>query len=174
MNGSEVASRINGSQVWLGFKSSQPLACDVPGWIGSYFSDPPIAAAGAGQASGYLVLEWPEDFALASLPVPDESLAVHTKRALIVTCAISAGAAAANETIRYRYFAPQHGVFEDTATGSAMRVLAGYWQQRGLAHVLTALQCSAGGGLLFSRVEGDITWVGGMACEIETEDAPGE
>ncbi len=174
MNGSEVVSRINGSQVWLGFEPSQPLACDIPGWTRNYFSEPPVAAAQAGQSSDYLVLEWPADFALGSLPVPDDSLAAHTDRALIVTCAISAGMAAGNESIRCRYFAPQHGVSEDPATGSAMRVLASYWQQRGLGHELTAFQCSAGGGLLFSRVEGGKTWIGGRASDMETEDAAGE
>lgn len=174
MNGSEVASRRNGSQVWLGFKPSQPKACDVPGWTRNYFNEPPVAAAQAGQAGDYLVLEWPADFALASLPVPDDSLAEHTDRAVIVTCAINEGVAQINESIHYRYFAPQHGVSEDPATGSAMRVLASYWQQQGLGHALTALQCSAEGGLLFSRIEGGITWIGGNVSTMEMEDTPGE
>ena len=62
----------------------------------------------------------------------------------------------------------------DPATGSAMRVLASYWQQRGLDHALTALQRSAEGGLLFSRIEGGITWIGGNVSTMEMEDTPGE
>jgi hypothetical protein len=55
-----------------------------------------------------------------------------------------------------------------------MRVLASYWQQQGLGHALTALQCSAEGGLLFSRIEGGITWIGGNVSTMEMEDTPGE
>jgi hypothetical protein len=42
-----------------------------------------------------------------------------------------------------------------------MRVLALYWQQRGLGDELQALQRSPEGGLLWSRVREQTTWVGG-------------
>ena len=61
----------------------------------------------------------------------------------------------------FRYFAPQHGIAEDIATGSAMRVLADFWQAQGGYNELRAWQCSVEGGHLFSRIQGGITWVGG-------------
>jgi predicted PhzF superfamily epimerase YddE/YHI9 len=95
------------------------------------------------------------------IPVPDTSLGIYTRRALIVTCAVSKDLALQGENIHLRYFAPQYGIAEDAATGSAMRVLAGYWQQRGLGDELQALQRSPEGGLLWSRVQNQTTWVGG-------------
>ncbi len=74
------------------------------------------------------------------------------------------------ENIQYRYFAPQFGVPEDSATGSAMRVLAAYWQQRGYGDEQRALQRSAAGGWLLSRVEGERTWIGGHVQD-DTEAA---
>ena len=58
-----------------------------------------------------------------------------------------------------RYFAPQYGVEEDIATGSAMRVLAQYWSSR--FKQLTVYQCSPQGGLLLSRHTATHVEVGG-------------
>ena len=90
--------------------------------------------------------------------VPGAELAKHTGRAIIATCADTQSPAL---DIRQRYFAPQHGIAEDIATGSAMRVLADFWQAQGGYNALRAWQCSVEGGHLFSRIEGVITWVGG-------------
>lgn len=171
MNGSEVACHAIGEQVWLGFAPLATRACEVPRWCKYYFDVVPDAAATAGSTDGYLVLQWPAGFELASLPRPDESLAQHTERSLIVTCSAGNSSALDATSIRYRYFAPQYGVSEDTATGSAMRVLASFWQQSGLGRVLTAYQCSAQGGLLFSRIEQDTVWIGGRTSIMSTETA---
>ena len=171
MNGSEVACRVTQEQVWLGFTPLAPEACEIPAWCQQYFDVEPAAAATAGAADGYLVLEWPAGFELASLPTPTESLAQHTKRSLIVTCAAENEAAQEAESFHYRYFAPQYGVSEDAATGSAMRVLASFWQQRGLGRVLTAYQCSTEGGLLFSRIEEGKVWIGGWTSTMAMETA---
>ena len=120
------------------------------------------ACAEAGDSAGYLVLEWPADTDLTSLDPPGDSLRLHTTRALIATCRVSPSASLAGEDIQLRYFAPQYGVDEDAATGSAMRVLASYWQQRGLGNHLQGLQRSARGGWLFSRLENARVWVGGI------------
>lgn len=171
MNGSEVACRVTQEQVWLGFTPLTPKSCEIPVWCQQYFDVEPAAAATAGAADGYLVLEWPAGFELASLPTPTESLAQHTKRSLIVTCASENEAAQEAESFHYRYFAPQYGVGEDAATGSAMRVLASFWQQRGLGRVLTAYQCSTEGGLLFSRIEEGKVWIGGWTSTMAMETA---
>jgi predicted PhzF superfamily epimerase YddE/YHI9 len=171
MNGSEVACRVSGEQVWLGFTPLPPEACQIPAWCPQYFEVGPDAAATAGDADGYLVLAWPAGFELASLPTPDESLAQRTQRSLIITCATENHVAQPAESIRYRYFAPQYGVSEDAATGSAMRVLASFWQQRGLGRALTAYQCSRQGGLLFSSIEEGKVWIGGWTSTMAMETA---
>ena len=169
MNGSEVACHLDAGKIWLGFQPLETAACAVPDWCKSYFEIEPVAAATAGADNAYLVLEWPAGFNLASLSGPGASLGRYTQRALIVTCATGHAAATYNESIQYRYFAPQHGVPEDTATGSAMRVLARYWQQRDLGQMLTAYQCSEVGGLLFSRIADAKVWVGGWATPAAKE-----
>lgn len=118
----------------------------------------PWRAAEAGGDEGYLVLEWPQDFDLRALPIPSYALHRHTKRSLIVT---ARDTQSSNFDVKLRYFAPQHGVPEDTATGSAMRVLATYWMNRDLDEQLQAQQCSRYGGELRSHIRGDLTWVGG-------------
>jgi len=171
MNGSEVACRVTDEQVWLGFVPLASEVCEIPAWCGQYFDVEPDAAATAGAADGYLVLEWPAGFELTSLPKPDESLAQHTPRSLIVTCAVDNTVSQGAKNIHYRYFAPQYGIHEDAATGSAMRVLASFWQQRGLGKALSAYQCSTQGGLLYSRIEQEKVWIGGWTSAIAMETA---
>lgn len=169
MNGTEVKCHIADGLVWLGFEPLALQACEVPHWCQQFFETAPIAAATAGAADGYLVLQWPMDFEIASLPKPGANLAQHTARSLIVTRAIERAAAQHAEDFQYRYFAPQYGVSEDAATGSAMRVLASFWQQRDLGEALTAYQYSNAGGLLFSRIEKGEVWIGGRISTITKE-----
>lgn len=171
MNGSEVACCVAGEQIWLGFEPLTPQVCEIPDWCKDYFDVEPHVAATAGADNGYLVLEWPAGFDLTSLPRPEASLAQHTKRGLIVTCAVGNIAAQTPGSVQYRYFAPQYGVSEDAATGSAMRVLASFWQQSGLGNTLTAYQCSTEGGLLFSRIEKGKVWIGGRTSTMTRETA---
>lgn len=158
MNGLRAAFHAQGDKFWIGLASISCAACRVPHWVKEFFPVPPWRAAEAGDDEGYLVLEWPEGFDLKSLPIPAYALRRRTKRALIVTCRDTRSSSI---DVQLRYFAPQHGVPEDTATGSAMRVLATYWMNRDLSEQLTAQQCSRYGGELHSRVRGELTWVGG-------------
>ena len=88
-----------------------------------------------------------------------------SQRSLIVARRVSAHTSLRGENIQYRYFAPQHGVPEDIATGSAMRVVAAYWQSRGVGDNLMALQRSADGGWLQSRIKDGRTWIGGRVMD---------
>jgi predicted PhzF superfamily epimerase YddE/YHI9 len=168
MNGLRAAFHADGDRFWIGLPSISCAACRVPHWINEFFPVPPWRAAEAGDDEGYLVLEWPEGFDLHTLPIPTYALGRRTKRALIVTCRDTRSASA---DVQLRYFAPQHGVPEDTATGSAMRVLATYWLNRDLSDQLLAQQCSSYGGELRSRVSGELTWVGGKVLSGTTRDA---
>jgi len=69
-----------------------------------------------------------DDFDLKHIAPPDNGLSNWPQRAIICT---AAQPSTGTDAITLRYFAPQYGVVEDTATGSAMRVLADYWSHRG-------------------------------------------
>jgi predicted PhzF superfamily epimerase YddE/YHI9 len=165
MNGLEVHCEQHGGFYWLALPTIETHEIPVPDWASTLLGAAPEYAAEAGPADGYLVLAMEADCDIASLAAPGDALATHTGRSLIVTRRVSAETSLCGETIQYRYFAPQHGVPEDTATGSAMRVVAAYWQARGAGSELQALQRSAGGGWLQSRVENDRTWIGGRIIE---------
>ncbi|WP_160106345.1 PhzF family phenazine biosynthesis protein [Pseudomonas izuensis] len=62
-----------------------------------------------------------------------------------------------------RYFAPAIGINEDPVTGSTHCSLIPYWSKRLGKSSLTAYQCSARGGELFCRLEGDRVKIGGNA-----------
>ena len=62
-----------------------------------------------------------------------------------------------------RYFAPNHGIDEDPATGSAHCVLAPYWAARLGKQQLKARQISARGGELVCTMGGDRVTIAGRA-----------
>ena len=65
-----------------------------------------------------------------------------------------------------RYFAPAIGIPEDPVTGSTHCSLIPYWAQRLDKQALSAFQCSARGGELFCRLEGDRVKIGGHAVRV--------
>jgi predicted PhzF superfamily epimerase YddE/YHI9 len=171
MNGIEAHCDNREGIDWVSFPTLQTRDSQVPDWAKGLLGATPTHAAEAGREDGYLVLAMPNNFDPVSLTAPGDRLASHTGRALIVTRAVSAETSLCGETIQYRYFAPQHGVPEDTATGSAMRVVAAYWQQRGAGPELRALQRSADGGWLQSRIDDGLTWIGGRVVEDNSREA---
>ncbi len=162
MNNSVIPSWGDQQTIWLQFSRLPTKRCAVPGWAEQVFPDQPqpVAAAICGNQKGYLVLQWPDGFDLHRLSCPTDDLSKKTQRALICT---SAQPSLADDAIQLRYFAPQYGVPEDDATGSAMRVLADYWSSRNTA--LTARQCSGRGGFLLARSAQDHVEIGGR-CKI--------
>jgi PhzF family phenazine biosynthesis protein len=62
-----------------------------------------------------------------------------------------------------RFFAPEVGVFEDPATGSAHCTLIPYWAEKLGKTELFARQLSARGGELFCKLNGDRVKIGGKA-----------
>ena len=162
MNNSVIPSRGDLQTIWLQFSRMPTKRCAVPDWAEQVFlgQPQPIAAAVCGDEQGYLVLQWLDGFDLHRLSYSTDDLSRNTQRALICT---SAQPSLADDAIQLRYFAPQYGVPEDDATGSALRVLADYWSPRMTA--LTARQCSARGGLLWARTTQDHVEIGGR-CKI--------
>lgn len=174
--GSHVVAYCEQDLYWLSFSRYNLIPCDVPDWIGEIFDTRPVTAAKLGENNGYLVLEWASGFSLTSLIVPNERLSRFTSRALIVTTMGQAETQFPKANIQYRYFAPQYGVPEDPATGSAMRVLAEYWYQKAGFLTLQAHQCSPTGGVLHSQLQENFIKVGGKvrisrsSCDNPVED----
>lgn len=161
MHDSEIRAYRDDTIIWLQFPRVRAIACERPGWIENIFSGQPvIAAAAAGDENGYLVLQWPDNFDLQTLSPPAASLSSDTQRAIICTCRCKPTDI---DDVQFRYFAPQYGVNEDTATGSAMRILVDFWQQS----ELRALQVSSQKGLLFGRLKNETVEVGGHCFMIE-------
>lgn len=161
MNGVEVQCESRGALDWVAFPTAAVQDCAAPDWAATLLGAAPERAASAGPESGYLVLEMSPGCDLTDLAAPGDALPALSTRSVIVTRRVAGQDALLGETIQYRYFAPQFGVPEDTATGSAMRVLAAFWQLRGAGDEQKALQRSKEGGWLESRIEGERTWIGG-------------
>jgi predicted PhzF superfamily epimerase YddE/YHI9 len=164
MNGSTIESWRENNITWLRFTRLQTTHCDVPKWIKEVFNDQPlpILAALAGDDQGYIIFQWPDGFNLKTLNANGNRISALTQRAVICT---AAQPSSATGNIQLRYFAPQYGNAEDTATGSALRVLADYWSPR--FSQLNAQQCSPAGGHLLSRFFKHCIEIGGY-CIIKT------
>jgi predicted PhzF superfamily epimerase YddE/YHI9 len=65
-----------------------------------------------------------------------------------------------------RYFAPSIGIDEDPVTGSTHCMLVPYWAERLGRTTLSAFQCSARGGELLCRLEGERVKIAGHARHI--------
>lgn len=166
MNGSAVKCWHQKGVTWLQFERIRTRRCLPPEWLRTIFPDQPqaVEAASCGDERGYLVVQWPDDFDLKRLSPPDERLSNWSQRAIICT---AAQPSTGTDAITLRYFAPQYGVVEDTATGSALRVLADYWSQR-FAHI-TAVQCSPTGGQLLAAITSDHVEIGGRCVTVQTK-----
>ncbi|GAA4365272.1 PhzF family phenazine biosynthesis protein [Kangiella marina] len=132
-------------------------AVDIPLWAKDCFNIPPEAASLAGPDSGYWVMRWPQSTALDQLNVNSRVLVENTQRALIVT----QKSQVEGYDYGFRYFAPQHGVIEDKATGSAHRVLLSYWHQQLNQCNFKARQYSKEGAELVGRVVNGDVWISG-------------
>ena len=166
--GVAVPWHVRGERHWISLPLLAVTPIQTPQWLTQLFGDTaPLAAAISGGDADYLVVQWPAGFDLGQLPVP-LMLGKFTQRALIATCESRHSQGLAD--IESRYFAPQYGVPEDPATGSAMRILAMYWQQQGLGTQVSNYQRSANGGLLFGEiVDADHVYVGGQIVPIDEE-----
>ena len=65
-----------------------------------------------------------------------------------------------------RFFGPQAGIDEDPVTGSAHCALADFWQKQTGRSDFRAYQCSARGGVVFARVDGERVHIGGQAITV--------
>jgi len=144
----------------------------VPAMASQWFQHHPVQCMSCGDERGYWIVEF-------STPIteliPDlKAICATTQRAIIATSAL------APEGYDYslRYFAPQYGIDEDVATGSANAVLASYWYQQrkpqttshSLPTTFRALQHqgtnSNSGGSITLRLNESQVWVAGRVTEL--------
>lgn len=154
---------LRGDQaIWLEFPIISAETIEPPSWLGSVLATDsiPESACHFGKDTDYLLVHWPESVDLTSFERP-EGLAEFTQRALIVTKVCEPG------VIELRYFAPQYGVSEDAATGSALRCAAEFYAKTlGWKH-LQCHQKSEQGGYLLAQVSEDVIRIGGYLTAAE-------
>ncbi|AKE52240.1 PhzF family phenazine biosynthesis protein [Kangiella geojedonensis] len=146
----------------IAFRELKATEVSAPTWLSDCFNVKPSKVSKAGPEDGYWVMEWPRDMALSDLVVEPDILMEKTQRAVIATQQSSNS----DYDYNFRYFAPQHGVLEDKATGSAHRVLVSYWHQHLNKCNFKARQYSIEGAELIGRIEGEDVWISGNV-EIE-------
>jgi len=128
-----------------------PVACPVPGFAARCLGSQPLAAAEVGVATDYLIMQMDSAATLQNLQPDLALLSAATQRALIVTAQDSRVASAAvdqHSACVFRYFAPQYGVPEDAATGSAAVQLAAYWAAHLPAGLVALRQLSPQGAVM--------------------------
>ncbi len=81
------------------------------------------------------------------------------------TCVTAAGGPSGFDFVS-RFFAPQAGIDEDPVTGAAHCALAHYWSMRSGRSDFRAYQCSARGGVVHARLDGDRVHLGGQAVTV--------
>lgn len=81
------------------------------------------------------------------------------------TCVTAAGGPSGFDFVS-RFFAPQAGIDEDPVTGSTHCALAHHWAARSGRTDFRAYQCSARGGVVHVRLEGDRVHLGGQAVTV--------
>jgi PhzF family phenazine biosynthesis protein len=141
------------------------LAMDFPAWPPEAKGADPrvLAALGLAPAQSFVA----RGRALAVYDRPEDVTALRpdfaAMRAVPGADAIATAPGRDGVDFVSRYFAPNHGVDEDPATGSAHCVLTPYWAERLGKQQLTARQISARGGDLVCTLRGGRVTLAGRA-----------
>jgi len=140
-------------QLVLDFPADPPVPCPVPPAIVEAFGKTPVEML---RASDYIaVFDDGEDLTAFA---PDlTALRALDLRGVCITARHD------DYDFTSRFFAPNYGIDEDPATGSAHTQLAPYWTERLGKNVLTAKQVSARGGEMRCEVRGGRVLIAGNA-----------
>ena len=123
----------------------------VPGWVHKLLklNDEficPVFSAVSAEKDGYLLLEFPPVLSIdnfSALQLDVKKVCDNTRRAIVII-----QFDLRNKHLYMRYFAPQYGVVEDSATGSVIRFVADYIDQRYSCRNYDVSQCSSQGGFM--------------------------
>ena len=124
---------------------------EIPNWVKESIcvdgkSIFPSDSAISENNDGYLLFEFSPRLALdvfSSLQLNLSQVCDNTKRAVVFVLFEEK-----NKKLYMRYFAPQYGVLEDAATGSVMRFVGDYIEQKYHCKHFEVIQCSPQGGYM--------------------------
>lgn len=127
------------------------IVCEIPDWANKSMAFNagimlPNKAAISEEIEGYLLFEFNPNLSLdvfSSLLLDLNTVCERTKRAIVIIQFDEK-----NRHLYTRYFAPQYGVKEDSATGSVMRFVADYIMQTYNIAEYQVKQCSKEGGFM--------------------------
>ncbi len=130
-----------------------------------WFGVPITQALSTGDEKGYWILEVSNP--LEALTPNFSVISASTDRAIIVTTTATVQKSSVERDYSLRYFAPQYGIDEDVATGSANAIAACYWGERLKKNQLIAEQIPANhsGGRFYLTLESHTVKVYGKVQE---------
>jgi len=114
--------------------------------------------------NGYLIIRLSDNTDLREVKPNLAHLEQNTNQALIITSAHS------NHTAidyQIRYFAPQYGVVEDSATGSANEIAAHFWLLKLKKKAMRCYQASSKGGYIHLSMHNNRLWIGGKVHRVD-------
>ncbi|MEH6551255.1 MAG: PhzF family phenazine biosynthesis protein [Pseudomonadales bacterium] len=171
-----LATGLGSSEIWLFLPSIEASSIDIPNWTSQLLSTEcstyltPLNAASTSPDDGYLLLQLDNQFDLDRLEVSTRVISTHTQRAVLAWQRCTKD----ESLIKVRYFAPQYGNDEDTATGSVLRVLGPYLNSIAGLESFTVFQCSESGGRMRVRNLGNRVAIGGNVRSIEVKEFPAQ
>ena len=131
--------------------------CVLPAWLKTLgIANQVINTVASATKNGYLLVEFSPETDLRSLPPFSQEFSAITSRAVIyvakpLTSKLKYHSYDTVQLVHMRYFAPQYGNDEDSATGSAARVVARYYKEQ--FSKLMIEQLSSEGGWLFTEIK---------------------
>lgn len=155
----ELAVRVSGTEVELGFPQERAEPCPAPAGLAAMLGAPSDAVVAVAANRMDLLVELASEGALRALAPDPAAVAALPVRGVIAT----SPADDAGYDFASRFFAPAVGIGEDHVCGSAHCALGPWWAERLGRHSLVGLAASARGGVVRVRLEGDRAVLGGRA-----------
>lgn len=118
-------------------------------------------AAKTRTTDGYYIIDIGSESAVNHFTLTNDLIDSIKQRALIITSL----ADTPQYDIVFRYFAPQYGVFEDQATGSAGPYIWEFWQHHHAKKILNCYQASTCGGFFTLSTSAESIFVSGYVTE---------
>lgn len=164
LSGRLTAARSRG-WIELDFPATPAEPTEVPDTLATALGAKPVFV---GMTKFDYLIELDGEDVVAELRPNIDAFGAFPARGFIVTSRARTGARI--EDISYdfvsRFFAPAFGVPEDPVTGSAHCALGPFWADRLGKTQLTGYQCSARGGIVGVRLDGDRAILGGRAVTV--------
>jgi PhzF family phenazine biosynthesis protein len=160
-----LVAAFEGDRIDLDFPTAPMTAAPLPDALGGEWDDGAVVATGI---TGFFRVVVLSSEAAVRLYRPDLSaIAAVDARAVLITAAAEAGSDA---DYVLRVFAPNVGIDEDPATGSAQCTAGPYWSAALGRPDVVARQLSSRGAVLYVRPAGDRVHIAGNAVTVLAGD----